>query len=173
MRLCSPPEFEGVGQRAPRLTILGRITQMIPTLLVMASLAGLGYFGHQYGWKIPKFAELTGDVGMASSDWCEEHGVPESVCVECDPYLMPAGPDYDRCEVHGQRKELTGQLSWISTAADRQTRMVQVRAELPNSVGQLRDETFGTGRVVLREEQNAFVVPREAIHGEGCCVPNY
>jgi len=457
------PQSEGVEQRAPRLTIVGRITPMLPTLLVMASLAGLGFFGHHYGWKIPKFAELTGDGKVTSSDWCEEHGVPESVCVECDPYLMPAGPDYGWCEVHGvhncplehpdvaqlkettvietadleraaralalmpraendstckvyksriqfasiesvrqagvdvelverrpisewvegngeiiydqtrlaelsarvpgtvtrvfknigdsvregdilavvdamevgraksdfvkalvseglasqtvnrfkgletgvvagrqiiaanaalaqaqasvqsseqalanlglpidaasmrgltkeevwdrlrflglpdamasqlstqtltanllpirssiegvvidrqavagevvdsakmlfrvadpsqmwltlnvplekapllalgqlvrftpdgQKQELTGRLSWISTAADRQTRMVQVRAELPNPVGELRDETFGTGRVVLREEQNAIVVPREAIHWEGCC----
>jgi len=69
----------------------------------------------------------------------------------------------------GQQSELSGQLTWISTAADRKTRMVQVRADLPNPNGQLRDETFGTGRVILREEQDAIVVPAEAIHWEGCC----
>ncbi len=69
----------------------------------------------------------------------------------------------------GSPHELTGTLTWISTAADKQTRMVKVRADLPNPDGQLRDETFGTGRVVLREEQEAIVVPKEAVHWEGCC----
>ncbi len=69
----------------------------------------------------------------------------------------------------GSPKEFSGQLDWISTAADRETRMVRVRAELPNPTGQLRDETFGTGRVILREEENAIVVPNQAILTEGCC----
>jgi len=86
---------------SPRPSILGRIAQMVPTLLVMGMLAGLGYFGHHYGWKIPKFSELTGSGEVVPTDWCEEHGVPESICVECDPYLLPAGPDYGWCEVHG------------------------------------------------------------------------
>ncbi len=65
--------------------------------------------------------------------------------------------------------EVTGELDWISTAADQKTRMVQVRAKLPNPDGQLRDETFGTGQVVLRDEDNAIVVPNAAVHWEGCC----
>jgi len=69
----------------------------------------------------------------------------------------------------GSPNEVSGSLTWISTAADKQTRMVKVRADLPNPDGQLRDETFGTGRVVLREEQEAIVVPKEAVHWEGCC----
>jgi multidrug efflux pump subunit AcrA (membrane-fusion protein) len=70
---------------------------------------------------------------------------------------------------NGSRREVTGHLSWISTAADKQTRMVQVRAELDNSEGQLRDETFGTGRIVLRQEPQAVMVPQSAVHWEGCC----
>ena len=69
----------------------------------------------------------------------------------------------------GSREEVSGKLVWISTTADQQTRMVTVRAELPNPNGQLRNETFGAGRIVLREEQEAVVVPNEAIHWEGCC----
>lgn len=69
----------------------------------------------------------------------------------------------------GSQKELTGTLNWISTAADKKTRMVKVRAELPNGDGQLRDETFGTGRIILREEPEAIVVPNESVHWEGCC----
>ncbi|MHB0958826.1 MAG: efflux RND transporter periplasmic adaptor subunit [Pirellulaceae bacterium] len=69
----------------------------------------------------------------------------------------------------GSRGEINGKLMWISTTADQQTRMVTVRAELPNPKGQLRNETFGAGKVVLREEQEAIVVPNEAVHWEGDC----
>jgi cobalt-zinc-cadmium efflux system membrane fusion protein len=64
---------------------------------------------------------------------------------------------------------VTGTLIWISTTADPQTRMVAARAELPNPQGRLRNETFGAGRIVLRDEKEAVVVPNEAVHWEGCC----
>ena len=70
---------------------------------------------------------------------------------------------------NGSQKEVVGTLSWISTAADKQTRMVNVRAELNNERGQLRDETFGTGRIILREVDDAIVVSKNAVHWEGCC----
>jgi cobalt-zinc-cadmium efflux system membrane fusion protein len=65
--------------------------------------------------------------------------------------------------------DIRGKVSWISTAADEQTRTVKVRVELPNADGRLRANTFGTGRIVLREEPAAVVVPNEAVHHEGCC----
>jgi cobalt-zinc-cadmium efflux system membrane fusion protein len=74
-----------------------------------------------------------------------------------------------RFQADGARQEVEGAISWISTAADRHTRMVQVRAELLNPEGRLRDETFGTGRVILREESDAITVPNSAVHWEGCC----
>jgi cobalt-zinc-cadmium efflux system membrane fusion protein len=69
----------------------------------------------------------------------------------------------------GSREEVIGKLVWISTTADQQTRMVAVRAELPNPRGQLRNGTFGAGQIILREEQEAIAVPNEAVHWEGCC----
>ena len=69
----------------------------------------------------------------------------------------------------GSDVEVTAPISWISTKADPQTRMVKVRVELANERGTLRDETFGTGKIVLREEPGAIVVPNEAVHWEGCC----
>jgi membrane fusion protein, heavy metal efflux system len=65
--------------------------------------------------------------------------------------------------------EITGSLAWISTAADDQTRTVKVRVDLPNRDGRLRAHTFGAGRIVLREEPEAIVIPTEAIHSDGCC----
>jgi cobalt-zinc-cadmium efflux system membrane fusion protein len=65
--------------------------------------------------------------------------------------------------------EIHGALSWISTAADEQTRTVKVRVDLPNADGRLKANTFGTGRIVLREEPKAIVVPSEAVHWDGSC----
>jgi cobalt-zinc-cadmium efflux system membrane fusion protein len=65
--------------------------------------------------------------------------------------------------------EVRGHVSWISTAVDDQTRTVKVRVDLPNPDGRLRANTFGTGRIVLREEQRAVVIPSEAVHWDGDC----
>jgi multidrug efflux pump subunit AcrA (membrane-fusion protein) len=62
-----------------------------------------------------------------------------------------------------------GQINWISTAADDQTRTVKIRVALPNEDGRLRANTFGTGNVILREETASIHVPSEAVHWEGCC----
>ncbi len=67
------------------------------------------------------------------------------------------------------RQEVGGTLDWISTATDDQTRTVKVRVNLPNKDGRLRANTFGTGRILLREEPRAVVVPTEALHWDGCC----
>ena len=40
---------------------------------------------------------------------------------------------------------------------------VQVRVPLDAGEGKLRDKTFGTGRIILREEPHATVVPKEAV----------
>ncbi len=63
--------------------------------------------------------------------------------------------------------EIRGSVAWISTAADDRTRTVKVRVDLPNADGRLRANTFGTGRIVLRDEPKAIVVPSEAVHWDG------
>jgi len=65
--------------------------------------------------------------------------------------------------------DIRGTVAWISTSADDQTRTVKVRVELPNEEGRLRANTFGTGRIVLREEAKAIVAPSEAVHWDGSC----
>jgi cobalt-zinc-cadmium efflux system membrane fusion protein len=69
----------------------------------------------------------------------------------------------------GGGNEVTGSISWISTAVDEKTRTVKVRVDLANPDGRLRANTYGTGRVVLREEKDTLVVPNEAVHWEGDC----
>ena len=52
---------------------------------------------------------------------------------------------------------------------DEKTRTLKVRINLANTDRRLRANTFGTGRVILREEKNALVVPNDAVHWEGDC----
>ena len=68
----------------------------------------------------------------------------------------------------GERAD-SGLLTWLSTDVDADTRTVKVRGELANDDGRLRNETFGVGEIVLREEEDAIVVPSSAVHWEGCC----
>ncbi len=46
-------------------------------------------------------------------------------------------------------------------------RTLEVRVRLENTTLRLRDRTFGTGEIVLREEQNAVVVPVAALQSTG------
>jgi membrane fusion protein, heavy metal efflux system len=78
-----------------------RLADRVPTLLAMALLVGLGVYGHRSDWKLPRLSSLTGSNAGRSDDWCEEHSVPESQCVECHPELLPRGKDFGWCKEHG------------------------------------------------------------------------
>ncbi|MHB1033448.1 MAG: efflux RND transporter periplasmic adaptor subunit [Pirellulales bacterium] len=84
-----------------RFRVLTVFSHYIPTVMLMGLLAGLGAYGHHSGWKLPKFSALAGNGVAEREDWCEEHGVPESQCVQCHPDLLPKGKDYGWCKEHG------------------------------------------------------------------------
>lgn len=63
----------------------------------------------------------------------------------------------------------TGQVSWISTAVDDQTRTVRIRADVPNPEGRFLARTFGRAAITIRQTPVAIVVPSEAVQWEGCC----
>lgn len=77
------------------------LLQGIPTLIVLAMLCGLAWWGHHYGWSLPKFSELTGNVEEAGVLWCDEHGVAEAECISCNADLMPKGDLFGWCKEHG------------------------------------------------------------------------
>jgi membrane fusion protein, heavy metal efflux system len=56
-----------------------------------------------------------------------------------------------------------GQVAWLSPAVDEKTRTLRVQVTLDNTNGTLRDRTFGTGKIGLRDEPRAVVVPRQAL----------
>lgn len=80
---------------------LAWLLEAIPTALVLVGLAALAYGGHHTGWKLPKYAELMGHGAAANDDWCAEHGVLESGCVECKPELFPKVKSFGWCKRHG------------------------------------------------------------------------
>ncbi len=65
--------------------------------------------------------------------------------------------------------DVTGNITWLSSRADERSRMVQVRAELSNDSGSLLAHAFGKGRIVLRSDDQAIVVPGESVQWEGDC----
>ncbi len=85
----------------PFRRVLSLVLGSIGPTLVLVGFAAVFYFGHQNDWRIPKFAALIGTAAPVISDWCEEHSVPESICVQCDPTLMLKEPDYGWCSEHG------------------------------------------------------------------------
>jgi len=84
-------------------------------------------------------------------------------------YLSPGQTVLFRSSDRQGESEIRGRLDWISTSADDRTRTVKVRVDLPNADDRMRANTFGNGRIVLREEPRAVVVPTEAMHWDGCC----
>jgi multidrug efflux pump subunit AcrA (membrane-fusion protein) len=96
-----PSEQTAPPQLGPLRRLFHKVAHSLPTVLVVGMLAGLGAYGHFSHWKLPKFSTLTGTDTAVRKDWCEEHGVPESRCVECNPKLMPKGPDHGWCAEHG------------------------------------------------------------------------
>ncbi|HEV3258535.1 MAG TPA: efflux RND transporter periplasmic adaptor subunit [Gemmataceae bacterium] len=91
---------QAAGPAGPRAAIAW-LARVVPTLLVLGALGGLAYWGHRTGWTVPKFTALIGTAPAGEKDWCKEHNVPESQCVECNPDLMPRGKEPPYCKVHG------------------------------------------------------------------------
>lgn len=112
----------------PSPHIPGAIARSLPTLFVLACLAGVAYWGHHTGWKAPRFSDVFGSnstheeedwciehavpdskcikchpelAGESGADWCKEHGVPESKCTICHPEILTKGVAGDWCKEHG------------------------------------------------------------------------
>lgn len=69
----------------------------------------------------------------------------------------------------GSKQVVTSKINWISTNIESATRTLEVRSDIANAVGQYRNETFGSGEVILREAEDAVVVPSEAVQWDGSC----
>src|SRR5437867_3514312 len=79
----------------------GWIRQTASTLIILALLGGTFAWGHHTGWVLPKFSSLKEAAAEGKDDWCSQHSVPESECVECNPDLLPHSQEYGWCKQHG------------------------------------------------------------------------
>jgi cobalt-zinc-cadmium efflux system membrane fusion protein len=68
-----------------------------------------------------------------------------------------------RFRADGSADEIGGTVEWVGRAADEATRTVPVRAAVPNNGGRLRAGTLGQGRVIVRQEAKAVLVPHDAV----------
>ncbi len=89
-------------QARPGRPLLRRaLGNLFPAAVTIGCVAGLLGLGRATDWRLPRAAALRGDAGKEEDDWCKEHGVPESGCVECRPDLLPRSPTYGWCRTHG------------------------------------------------------------------------
>ncbi|MCP3920116.1 MAG: efflux RND transporter periplasmic adaptor subunit [bacterium] len=62
-----------------------------------------------------------------------------------------------------------GRITWISSHVDPRSRTVKVRSEFVNPEGHLRAQSFGSAKVITRDDEEVFLVPKAAVQWEGCC----
>jgi cobalt-zinc-cadmium efflux system membrane fusion protein len=62
-----------------------------------------------------------------------------------------------------------GQVTWVSSRLDPETRTLEARAEVDNAAGLLRANMFGEAEIAVRSRHEAVVVPEAAVQWEGCC----
>jgi membrane fusion protein, heavy metal efflux system len=87
---------------SPAVSNAGWLRRGLPNFVVFALLAGIFFVGHHTGWALPKISELWGSAKVdAPQDWCAEHLVAESACVECNTSLTAPRPEFGFCRVHG------------------------------------------------------------------------
>jgi cobalt-zinc-cadmium efflux system membrane fusion protein len=91
----------GGANEPERTGIVQWLRQTVPTAIVVVGIVGLAVWGNATEWSMPKFSALFGGEAKEAADWCDEHNVPESQCVECNKSLSPIGTDYGWCPVHG------------------------------------------------------------------------
>lgn len=95
------PQSELRPQTRPRRRWWLALLNALPNLVVFSLLGGVMFLGHHTGWKMPKMSELMGKTNVDTVDWCSEHLVPESKCIECKPELYPKHKPFGFCRVHG------------------------------------------------------------------------
>lgn len=77
------------------------LTGTLSNLLAFGLLAGVFLVGHKTGWKLPKASDFYSATMTTNEDWCAEHLVPESICIECDSKLLPKSKPFGFCKEHG------------------------------------------------------------------------
>ena len=78
-----------------------RLIDGVLTGLAWSALIAIFVLGYKTGWRLPTFSSLTGGSLASETDWCAEHSVPESICIECRTILLPKPKPTGFCMLHG------------------------------------------------------------------------
>jgi len=100
-RVDRAPAAEAPPVAPARRTWRISVGNVVPNLVVFSMLAGVLCLGHYTGWKMPKLSDAFGTSSEKAEDWCSEHLVPESQCVECQVELLPKHAEFGFCRRHG------------------------------------------------------------------------
>ena len=92
----SQPASASTGGSHPLRRLL---VDAVPNVVVFGLLAVVFVFGHHTGWKLPHSSNLS--TAAVPDDWCPEHLVPESACIECNEKLLPKPHEFGFCRQHG------------------------------------------------------------------------
>jgi cobalt-zinc-cadmium efflux system membrane fusion protein len=99
--MASVPTFRSLANAASVGRWLPTIAGWISNLIVFGLLVAVFIVGHHTGWKLPKSSTLWGAAPVRADDWCADHLVPESRCLECKVELKPKLPTFGWCQRHG------------------------------------------------------------------------
>lgn len=137
-------------------------TSMSNLLPVVSSIDGRITDRHLVQGEVISPAQMLFQIVDTSSVWlrCD-------VALE-DAQLLRLGQKI-QFKPDGNPLSIPGQISWISTDVDPETRTVEIRSELLNPDGKLRNNTFGIGEIVLRNASRAVLVPESAVQWDGSC----
>jgi cobalt-zinc-cadmium efflux system membrane fusion protein len=146
----------------PRTGLVAWLVRSIPNLVILLALGALAVWGHHNDWKLPRFSELNGSAGRDKDNWCAEHAVPETFCVECNPGRWPRARAVGWCAVHGvhecpwEHPEIAQlpSVEAVSPAALERARLALAFAERPANSRKcklfLRRIQFASEEVVAR-----------------------
>jgi cobalt-zinc-cadmium efflux system membrane fusion protein len=160
-----------------------RLGRTVPPVVVFGTLVGLLAWGHHTGWALPKFSALAGGPLGANDDWCDEHSVPESECVECNSNLMPRPKAFGWCKVHGvhdcplehpEVAQVAGRATVTAADLDRAKRALEFADRPENSnLCKLHDRRIQFASAAAVEKAGVEVEPvwtapmAEAVGGSG------
>ena len=92
-----------------------------------------------------------------STMWLEL-SIPEQQTTSITPHMEVSGDFEDLPDV-----VVKGELLWVSSEVDRQTRMVKARAIVSNADSKLRNNMFGKAKIIRSATTTAITVPSNAI----------
>jgi cobalt-zinc-cadmium efflux system membrane fusion protein len=100
-RSVAPVTADSSAQSAKPQGWLAAFARRGLNVFVFALLALVFVGGHHFGWALPRASDLFHGAAAEADDWCAEHFVPESQCVECNESLLPRQKEFGYCDRHG------------------------------------------------------------------------